>query len=115
MPGIHRNYFESLACYADSKSTFGANNIRHVGNIFNNIIIYNSTPSTLLTTVHEDASNTIIVGGTLSDQGFVDYGIDTKTIRAPNIDRVTSNIVSKKGLYSDYALYQRRSTQIYQN
>lgn len=88
-PGIHRNYFESLECISSPKTEFAVKNIRHVGNTFANVNISSLPSQHVISVIHYDASNTVIIGGTLTECDFRDYGFNTKIIVATNASPIS--------------------------
>jgi hypothetical protein len=79
-PAIDRNYFEGLVCYLGPDSKFVARNIQHKGNIFVNVNVYGQ--STVTTSIHQNASDTIILDGTLTHYPLIDQGVNTRIISA---------------------------------
>ncbi len=81
--GIHRNRFINIECQSDSNTLHGVRNIRHLGNSFINVDIWDielGAPGAVISNVHSDAQGTIIISGMMTGQGFSDQGKTTKIL-----------------------------------
>jgi hypothetical protein len=79
--GIHRNRFMNIECQSGSNTQHGVRNIRHFGNSFINVNIWDigaGSPGAVISSIHPDARGTIIISGIMTGQGFSDQGIATK-------------------------------------
>src|SRR5919107_959118 len=79
--GIQRNSFINISCQSGSNTLHGVRNIRHVGNSFMNVNIWDihvGPPGAVISNVHPDARGTIIISGIMTGQGFSDQGKATK-------------------------------------
>jgi hypothetical protein len=75
--GIHYNHFDDVQCQSDASVSVGIRNIRHIGNMFVDVKIWDVPTTALSATIHQDATNTIILGGILTNR-FQDNGQFTK-------------------------------------
>ena len=80
--GFHRNYFEDIMGQAQSYTTYGARNVRDIGNVFLDVKFWDLhyNPSAISASISEYARDTIILGGIMSNQNFEDNGIRTQII-----------------------------------
>lgn len=81
--GIHRNHFINIECQSGSNTLYGVRNIRHDGNSFMNVNIWDidrASPGAVVSNVHSDARETIIISGIMTGQGFSDDGEATKVL-----------------------------------
>jgi hypothetical protein len=80
-PGIHRNHFDTVECQCGSNTTNGVRNIRHVGNTFVNVKIWDIVSGRKMANVHPDSTGTKILSGIMTHPGnFEDKGTGTKII-----------------------------------
>ena len=85
--GIHRNHFINIECQSEWNTIHGVRNIRHDGNSFINVNIWDidrGSPGAVISSVHPDARGTIIISGIMTGQGFSDQGKATKIIDEKN-------------------------------
>ena len=85
--GIFRNRFINIECQSGTNTLHGVRNIRHFGNSFINVNIWDiprASPGAVVSNVHPDARETIIISGIMTGQGFSDQGKDTKIIDENN-------------------------------
>lgn len=75
--GIHRNHFENLECQSSANTICGVQNIRHVGNTFIDVKIWDLQKGAS-SNVHHHATNSIIIAGLMTNQCFADNGAYTK-------------------------------------
>jgi hypothetical protein len=81
--GIHRNRFMNIECQTGSNTKYGVRNIRHFGNSFINVNIWDihtGGPGATISTVHPDARGTTIISGIMTGQNFSSQGQGTKII-----------------------------------
>lgn len=81
--GIHRNRFINIECQSDWNTIHGVRNIKHDGNSFMNVNIWDidkGLPGAVISNVQPDARGTIIISGIMTGQGFSDQGKATKII-----------------------------------
>ena len=81
--GIHRNRFINIECQSDSNTIHGVRNIKHDGNSFMNVNIWDidkGSPGAVISNIQPDARGTIIISGIMTGQGFSDQGKATKII-----------------------------------
>jgi hypothetical protein len=77
--GIHRNHFHDVQCQCDQGTSVGVRNIRHIGNMFVDVKVWDIPQSASSSTIHQDATNTLIVGGIMTNS-FQDNGQFTKIL-----------------------------------
>jgi hypothetical protein len=87
--GIHRNRFMNIECESGLNIIEGVRNIRHFGNSFINVNIWNidndgQTPKAITSNIHQDATGTIIISGIMTNQNFSNQGKATKIIDENN-------------------------------
>jgi len=76
--GMHFNHFDDVQCQSQNGITVaGVQNIRHIGNMFVDVKIWDIPDGALSSNIHSDATNTLILGGILTDS-FQDDGQFTK-------------------------------------
>jgi hypothetical protein len=75
--GIHRNHFENLECQSGTNTICGVQNIRHVGNTFIDVKVWDIQKGAT-SNIHHHATNTIIIAGLMTNQCFTDSGAYTK-------------------------------------
>jgi hypothetical protein len=88
--GIHRNRFINIECQSDLNTIHGVRNIRHDGNSFMNVNIWDinkGSPGAVISNIHPDASGTVIISGVMTGQGFSDQGKATKIVDEKNPPR----------------------------
>ena len=81
--GIFRNRFINIECQCHSNTLVGVRNVRHIGNSFINVNIWDierASPGVAISSVHPDARGTIIISGLMTGQGFSDLGKTTKIL-----------------------------------
>jgi hypothetical protein len=76
--GIDRNYFENLECQCARNSSFGVRGIKGECNTFIDVNIWDLPTGSTNATIDNSALNTIIIGGIMTGQGFIDRGRYTK-------------------------------------
>jgi hypothetical protein len=76
--GIHRNRFLNIECQCTPNTAHGVRNIRHFGNSFINVNIWDVPPGATISSVHLDSRGTIIISGIMTGPSFVDQGRSTK-------------------------------------
>ena len=85
--GIHRNRFMNIECQSGSNTIHGVRNIRHFGNSFVNVNIWDigaGRPGAIISNIHQDARGTVVISGIMRGQGFTNQGIGTKIIDENN-------------------------------
>lgn len=83
--GIFQNHFNNLQCQTGNMIIFGIKDIQHIGNIFIDVNIWDLPSQAKYATIHQDAINTMIIGGImtgLSNTQFNDDGYATKIFDA---------------------------------
>ncbi len=81
--GFSRNYFENIMGQAredDSIVLYGARNIKGTQNTFVHVNFYDLHRKAISANIHEDARNTIILGGIMTNRNFTDKGQGTQII-----------------------------------
>lgn len=76
--GIHRNRFLNIECQSTANTTYGVRDIRHFGNSFINVNVWDAPAEATISNVHPDSRGTIIISGIMTGQSFVDRGVSTK-------------------------------------
>ncbi|MFL5626757.1 MAG: hypothetical protein ACJ788_14330 [Ktedonobacteraceae bacterium] len=83
---IHYNHFDEVQCQCDAGVSVGVRNMRHIGNMFVDVKVWDvpeppNVPAPVpIATIHQHATNTIILGGILTNPNafFQDNGQFTK-------------------------------------
>jgi hypothetical protein len=76
--GTHNNHFDDVQCQSlNGLTVAGVQNIRHIGNTFIDVKIWDIPAGAFSANVHKDATNTLILGGILTNS-FQDDGQFTK-------------------------------------
>lgn len=81
--GFSRNLFLNIIGQSTANTEFGVRNIRHRGNAFGDVKIWDiqsGTANAFSASIHDDAENTLILGGIMTNQNFVDDGLRTQLI-----------------------------------
>ena len=79
--GIHYNHFDDVQCQSDAGLSVGVQNIRHIGNMFVDVKIWDVPAGARISTIHPHATNTLILGGIMTSPDparFQDGGQFTK-------------------------------------
>lgn len=79
--GIYRNHFTNIECQSGKTTTHGIRNIRHRANTFFDVKIWdigNGGTQAVSSNIHPDDSETIIIGGIMTNQNF-SYDPNRKT------------------------------------
>jgi hypothetical protein len=85
--GIHRNRFVNIECQSGRTTTYGIRNIRHFGNSFINVNVWDigeGGSQAIISNIHSDARGTVILSGIMTGQNFSDQGRFTKIIDEQN-------------------------------
>lgn len=75
--GFDGNTFRDLQFQSGPMTTYGINDIKHRFNAFYNVQFWDLPASAISSTINQLAVNTIIIGGQMTYQGFVDEGTNT--------------------------------------
>lgn len=81
--GIHRNRFINLECQSGPHTTHGIRNIKHYGNSFIAVNVWDisgSGPGAITSNIDQQAEGTLILSGIMTGQNFTDHGTNTKVI-----------------------------------
>jgi len=85
--GIHRNRFMNIECQSGSNTIAGVRDIRHFGNSFINVNIWDigvGGRAATISNIHQDARGTVIISGIMTGQNFSNQGQGTKIIDENN-------------------------------
>jgi hypothetical protein len=76
--GIHRNRFLNIECQSTDNTHYGVRDIRHIGNSFINVNVWDIPEGGTISNIHPDSRGTIIMSGMMTGPSFIDRGVSTK-------------------------------------
>lgn len=80
--GFDGNTFRDSQFQSGPMTTYGVKDIKHSFNAFYNVQFWDLPAKAMSTTIDSSAENTIIIGGQMTYQGFVDHGVGTIVLDA---------------------------------
>lgn len=96
---INRNLFENIVVQCGYNTTVGVSAIRHRANVFVDTKIWDidKNPDASTATIHPAATGTMILGGIMTKQNFVDDGQETQIIDSWSDRQLTLNRLHVRG------------------
>ena len=82
MDGFDGNTFRDLQFQSGHLTTYGVKDIEHQRTAFYNVQFWDLPPNAISSTIDSSAKDTMIIGGLMTSQGFVDNGKDTIVLDA---------------------------------
>ncbi len=91
--GFSYNAFRDLQFESGPMTTYGAKDIKHGYNAFYNVQFWDLLPGAISSTVDSSADHTIIIGGQMTYQGFVDNGRNTIILDAGHTKIISNSTI----------------------
>jgi hypothetical protein len=101
--GFYGNTFRDLQFQSGPMTRYGVKDIKHGYNGFYNVEFWDLPPTAISSNIDPSADNTIIIGGQMTRQGFVDKGMNTIILDAWHTNLLSNSTIISGIIKDSYA------------